>query len=100
MTRTVGCGAGDGLAEQCAQLPALLGGQMDAAAANGLAVHRPGARQRDAADGGEHGEAGPPVDLAGLALGQPGCGQLVHDPADRVRLICVSCRVVMPYGSR
>ncbi len=100
MTRTVGCGAGDGLAEQCAQLPALLGGQMDAAAANGLAVHRPGARQRDAAGGGEHGEAGPPVDLAGLALSQPGCGQLVHDPADRVRLICVSCRVVMPYGSR
>ena len=93
--------AGDGLAEQCAQLPVLLGGQVDAeAAANGLAVHRPGARQRDAADGGEHGEAGPPVDLGGLALGQPSCGQLVHDPADLVPADLRLMRVVMPCDSR
>lgn len=83
MTRTIGFGAGGGLIEQCGQLPALLGGQVGAkAAADGLTVHRPGAPQRVAAGKGEHGEAGPPVGLVGLALGQPGGGQLVHDPAD------------------
>jgi hypothetical protein len=48
---------------------------------DGLPVDRPGAPQRLLAVGGKHGEARPAVGLVGLAFGQPGGGQLVHDPA-------------------
>jgi len=48
---------------------------------DGLPVDRPGAPQRLLAGRGEHGEARPAVGLVGLAFGQPGVGQLIHDPA-------------------
>jgi hypothetical protein len=64
-----------------AQLSALLGGQVDAeAAADGLAYTGQAPGTTLLPSGREHGEALPPVDLAGLALCRPGCGQFVHDP--------------------
>jgi pimeloyl-ACP methyl ester carboxylesterase len=72
----------DHLIEEYGQLAALRQGQAGRqVAADGVPVDRPGAPQGVPARGGEDGEAGPAVGLVRLALGQPGGGELVHDPA-------------------